>query len=65
MDGDKKKAIQCNQCKRMSCIADTFVFNGKTYCNRCLFSLIFDMAETGNINLDMDDCESKGIIVSF
>jgi hypothetical protein len=31
----------------------------------CLYSLIMDMAESGNLYLELDDTEEKGIRVHF
>ena len=62
---ENSKFIKCDCCKNDSEKADTFIFNDKAYCMNCLYSLIMDMAETGNIYLEMMDCEENGIIVSF
>lgn len=46
-------------------MADVFIFREKTYCMDCLYSLIMDMAESGNLHLELDDTEGKGIRVHF
>lgn len=56
---------KCNQCGKKRPMEDTFIYEGKTYCMDCLYSLIMAMAESGNLNLDFADSEEKGIRVSF
>lgn len=56
---------KCDCCKKESPMADTFIFEGKAYCMDDLYSLIMEMAESGNVNLEMENCEEKGIRVSF
>lgn len=58
----KKKCDCCNKKRDM---ADVFIFREKTYCMDCLYSLIMDMAESGNLYLELDDTEEKGIRVHF
>ena len=62
MAGKMKK---CDQCNKKSPLADTFIYEGKSYCMNCLYSLIMAMAESGNLNLNFEDSEEKGIRVSF
>lgn len=59
------KTIKCDQCSKRSILADTFFYNDKSYCMKCLYSLLMDMAESGNVNLDFENCEISGIEVSF
>lgn len=56
---------KCDQCGKKRPQADTFIYDGKAYCMDCLYSLILAMAESGNLNLQFDDCEENGILVSF
>ena len=61
----RDKMTKCSCCNKSSLMADTFLFEEKAYCMNCLFSLIMDMIDSGNINADMNDCEENGIILSF
>ncbi len=60
----KKKKV-CDQCGKKRIMADMFICMGKTYCMDCLYSLLLDMAESGNVNIDFEDAEEKGMRVSF
>lgn len=53
----------CDICNKKSLLADTFIYEGKAYCMDCLYSLIMAIAESGNLSLDFEDCEEKGIRV--
>lgn len=61
----KDKKVSCDQCGKRRLLADTFIYEGQTYCMDCLYSLVMALAESGNLNLDFGDCEEKGIKVSF
>lgn len=65
MQSKKNKKCRCDQCGKKRPLADTFVYEGKNYCMDCLYSLIMAMAESGNVDLDFDNCEDRGIQVSF
>lgn len=59
------KVKRCDMCKKESALADTFIFKGKAYCMNCLYDLIMEMAEDGNVTLTFDNCEENGILVNF
>ena len=61
----KDKTIKCSCCHKNSLMPDTFFFEEKAYCMNCLFSLIMDMIDSGNINANMNNCEENGIMLSF
>lgn len=61
-EGKRKK---CDQCGKRNALADTFIYEGEAYCMACLYSLVMAMAESGNLNLDFEDCEEHGVQVSF
>lgn len=59
----KKK--KCSQCNESIIIEDMFIFEGKAYCMKCLFPLIMALAESGNMYIDMEDCDKKGLRIHF
>ena len=59
------KRVKCDQCGKGKPLADVFIYEGKTYCMSCLYPLIMSLAESGNLSLDFEDSEDKGIRVSF
>lgn len=61
----RHKTKKCDCCNKNSDMADTFIYEGKAYCQDCLYSLIMDMAESGNVFINFEDAEEHGILVSF
>lgn len=62
---NSSKVKRCDMCKKESPLADTFVYKGKAYCMNCLYDLLMEMAEDGNVKLTFDNCEENGILAEF
>ena len=51
----KCKLKKCDICKKEHDIADTFIFQEKSYCMDDLYSLIMELAENGVVHLDFSN----------
>ena len=51
----KFKLKKCDICKKEHDIADTFIFQEKSYCMDDLYSLIMELAENGVVHLDFSN----------
>lgn len=61
----KCKLKKCDICKKKHDIADTFIFQEKSYCMDDLYSLIMELAENGVVHLDFSNQEDYGIKVEL
>lgn len=53
----------CDQCKKKTPLADTFIYKEESYCMDCLYSLLMELAEDGKFDISFLDCEDEGIQV--
>ena len=61
----KCKLKKCDICKKEHDIADTFIFQEKSYCMDDLYSLIMELAGNGVVHLDFSNQEDYGIKIEL